>query len=277
MPRFGIAVDTEKCMECYNCFMACKDEHCGFSTAVSAPQPHMGQSWIRIASQERGDDSRRVKTSNVAIPCMHCKDAPCVKAAKKNAVYKRPDGIVIIDPQKAKGQKDIVNACPFKTIFWNEELGLPQKCTMCAHLLDDGYREPRCVEACPNEVLFFGDLDDPDSIVSQKIAHGRVTMLNEDVETNVIHLNIPTVFIAGSVYLPEDEIASGAQVELISSGTGEKRKTSTNYFGDWEFEWLSKDKAYLIRISYPDYKTVELSVLADSCHYAGEIILEPEK
>ena len=38
-------------------------------------------------------------------PCMHCDDAPCIKAAQNNAVYKREDGMVIIDPVKIKGAK----------------------------------------------------------------------------------------------------------------------------------------------------------------------------
>ena len=63
-------------------------------------------------------------------------------------------------------------------MFWNEELQLPQKCTMCAELLDDPIIrsfEPRCVEACPNQALVFGDLADPDSEISKLIAANRVT------------------------------------------------------------------------------------------------------
>lgn len=277
MARYGIAIDTSKCMACYNCFMACKDEHCGFSTAVSAAQPHTGQSWIRIESEERGDDTRRIKTSNVAIPCMHCKDAPCAKAAVNGAVYTRPDGIVIIDPEKAKGQKQIVEVCPYKAVYWNEELLLPQKCTMCAHLLDEGYSQPRCVEACPNEALFFGDLDDPNSEVSKAAAKERVTPLNGALDTAVIHLNIPTIFFAGSVYLPDDEVAENASVELFCAETGDRRAVTTNYFGDWEVEWLDKGRQYEITITYPGCETVKLSVTADTNRYVGEFILAPQK
>ena len=60
---------------------------------------------------------------------MHCQDAPCVDAAIDGAVYRRDDGIVIIDPEKAKGQERIVNTCPYRVIFWNQELQIPQKCT----------------------------------------------------------------------------------------------------------------------------------------------------
>ena len=278
--RYGIAVNTENCMACYNCVMACKDEHCGFATAVSAPQPHEGQFWVNIESRERGDDNRKVKTCNVAVMCAHCSDPACAKAAKNGAVYKQDDGIVIIDPEKAKGQKQIVDACPVGAVYWNEELQLPQKCTMCAHLLKEGYDKPRCVEACPNEALYFGDLDDPDSEVSKAIATGKVTPLDglKDQETGVTYLNIPTVFLAGSVYLPGDETgedaADGAVIVLTNKATGEKLEGKTNYFGDWEFENLSKNVSYDIEISYPGYKNVLLSAVTDTDHYVAEIILE---
>jgi Fe-S-cluster-containing dehydrogenase component len=57
------------------------------------------------------------------------------------------------DTDKAKGQKDIVKSCPYGTIWWNEEQNLPQKCTLCAHLLDEGWEKPRCVQACPTGAL----------------------------------------------------------------------------------------------------------------------------
>ena len=143
----GIAVNAARCMACYACFMACKDEHCGWASKLSAPQPHMGQYWMNIVEWERGDNERRIKTATVPTPCSHCAKPACMAAAKDGAVYKREDGIVIIDPEKAKGQKQIVDACPIHAIYWNEELQLPQKCTMCAELMDDpDYpgKEPRC-------------------------------------------------------------------------------------------------------------------------------------
>jgi Fe-S-cluster-containing dehydrogenase component len=88
-----------------------------------------------------------------------------------------PDGIVIIDPVKAKGQKAIVNSCPYRVIFWNAELEIPQKCTLCAHRLDEGEKQPRCVEACPTGALVFGDLDDPGSEIAgyQEVTREFVT------------------------------------------------------------------------------------------------------
>lgn len=279
MARYGIAVDSGRCMACYNCFMACKDEHCGHDCLpISAAQPHTGHLWMNLKEYERGNDLRRIKIATIQTLCTHCEDPACAKAAKDGAVYKREDGIVIIDPAKAKGQKGIIDACPIGAIYWNEELEIPQKCTMCAHLLDAGYKEPRCVEVCPNQALIFGDLDDPKSEISKIIAHGKATPLQglEGIKTNVVHLNIPTVFLAGTVYLPDDEVAIGATVTLKSS-KGEKIAGETNYFGDYEFEGLEKGETYEITIELKGYKIEILSACADIDRFVGDTLLNPVK
>ena len=130
-----------------------------------------GMNWIRVIERERGQYPV-VKVAYTPITCMQCEDAPCIKAARNKAVYRRPDGIVIIDPVKAKGQKQIVTACPYRVIEWNEEKQIPQKCTLCAHMLDKGEKVPRCVESCPTDALVFGDLDDPNSEVSKYVKKG---------------------------------------------------------------------------------------------------------
>ena len=279
--RLGIAVDSRMCMACYCCFMACKDEHCGFASKLSAKQPMMGHTWIDVREWERGNDSRRVKTASVATLCAHCQDPACAKAAKDGAVYKRPDGIVIIDPEKSKGQKEIVDACPIGAVYWNEELEIPQKCTMCAELLDDPeylaylgdpkLKMPRCVEACPNQALIFGDLDDPESDISKLVASQRNTQLEPlaGQETNVKYLNVPSVYLAGTVYLPKEleEVCIGAKVTLKCKETGETWSTETNYFGDWEVEWLPKNKNIDVTIEVPGYKAVDYTAYTDIDRY----------
>jgi len=256
--------------------MACRDEHCGFGSALSAPQPHEGHRWIDVRERERGTDNRKVKTASVATPCSHCKEPACLKAAGDGAVYVRKDGIVIIDPKKAAGQKAILSACPIGAVYWNDELNLPQKCTMCAELLDEGFKYPRCVGACPNEAMLFGDLDDPGSEVSKKIAQGRVTQLAElsGKETNVVHLNIPTIFLAGSVYTKEDDAVEGAKVTLTDKKSGTARSCETNCFGDWEFEWLDKGSEYELAVEKAGFKPFSAKTVADDDRYFGEIILE---
>ena len=281
MKKPGIAINSARCMACYACFMACKDEHCGWDTALSKAQPEMGQYWMNIVEWERGDNERRVKTATVPTPCSHCGDPSCLKAAKNGAVYKREDGIVIIDPEKAVGQKQIVDACPVHAIYWNEALQLPQKCTMCAELLDDpdypGF-EPRCVEACPNQALVFGDLADPDSEISKLIARSKVTPLaGTDENCSVVHLNIPSRFLAGTVAYPQEleEVCIGAKVVITNEATGESQQTLTNWAGDWEFEDLPRNASFTVDISFDGFKPVKYEHQStEHDHYVGITYLE---
>ena len=275
MPRFGIVIDSENCMSCFNCFMACRDEHCGHETKLSAPQPHEGHKWMDVRERERGNDNRRVKTASVPTPCSHCAEPACLEAASNGAVYIRDDGAVIIDHNLAVGQEAIVNACPIGAIYWNNDLRLPQKCTMCAELLDLGFSEPRCVGACPNGALLFGDLDDPESAAAKKIAASHVTQLPElsGSETNVVHVNIPSVFVAGSLYLPGNEAADGAVVTLTGQKDGAVYETKTNCFGDWEFEWLEKGAEYELAFGMPGYVPIKARIFADTDSYFGETTL----
>ena len=283
MKKPGIAINAARCMACYACFMACKDEHCGWDTALSKSQPELGQYWMNIVEWERGDNPRHIKTATVPVCCNHCEDPTCMKVAKDGAVYKRPDGIVIIDPEKAVGQKQIVDACPEKAVFWNEELQLPQKCTMCAELLDDpdypGF-EPRCVEACPNQALVFGDLADPDSEVSKLIAASKITPLAPgDKGCQVIHLNIPQKFLAGTVAYPKEleEVCIGAHVKITCAETGDTFETDTNWAGDYEFEDLPEGKSWRVEISYPGFRpAVYENERTDHDHYVGITYLEAE-
>ena len=282
MKKPGIAINSARCMACYACFMACKDEHCGWDTALSAAQPEMGQYWMNIIEWERGDNERRVKTATVPTTCNHCDDPKCVKVAKDGAAYQREDGIVIFDPVKAKGQKQLVDACPMHAAFWNEELQLPQKCTMCAELLDDpdypGF-EPRCVEACPNQALIFGDLADPESTISKVIAKNRVSNINGEGPGNVIHLNVPMKFLAGTVAYPKEleEVCIGAKVKITCDETGETHEMETNWAGDYEFEDLPEAKTWKVEISFPGFKTaVYEGERTDHDHYVGITYLEQE-
>jgi Fe-S-cluster-containing dehydrogenase component len=274
MARYGMLIDIYKCCGCYNCFLACRDEHCGNDfPGYSAAQPPEGQFWIKVLEKERGKYPK-VKINYTPITCMHCDNAACIKAARDGAVYRRPDGIVIIDPVKAKGQKQIVSACPYRVIEWNEELQLPQKCTLCAHMLDKGEKEPRCVEVCPTEALVFGDLDNPESKVAKLIAASNTESLHPEygLKEKVVYTNIPRKFVAGTVvYGDTDECAEGATVTL--SGNGKKMTTKTNLFGDFEFEGLADSTDYTVKIEAKGYKPKEMPAKTTNDVYLGVIML----
>ena len=270
--KYAMVIDINKCSGCYNCQLACKDEHCEHDyPGYAAPQPMTGQFWMRIIERERGKYPK-VKVAYTPVPCMQCKDATCLKAALDGAVYRRPDGIVIIDPVKAKGQKQIVSACPYRAIYWNEALQLPQKCTFCAHLMDDGWKEPRCVELCPTGALIFGDLNDKNSEVARLFASGEVLRPEYKLKENVVYIALPKKFIAGTVaYGDTDECAGGARVTISSDG--KTQTTTTNNFGDFEFEGLPDNTEYDVKIEAKGYKSQQLKAKTMVDVYLGVIKL----
>jgi len=276
MARYGMVINIDRCNGCYNCFLACRDEFEGNDYLPhSAAQPAEGKSWMKVTEKERGS-TPKVKVDYIPVPCLHCQDAPCVNKASDKSVYRRADGIVIIDPEKAKGKKETLLNCPHRVIYWNEEKELPQKCTFCAHLLDAGWKEPRCVEACPNEALVFGDLDDPASEVSRLIASSKTEELNPAfaLMPSVRYIDLPKRFIAGEVVLGDKlgECAAGVTVHLRNNG--ETIECRTDSFGDFEFDGLKASETYTIRVAHEGYETVEKAVVTYADVNVGVIELQ---
>ena len=275
MARYGMVIDITKCTGCYNCFLACRDEFAGNDYPnYSAPQTMTGMYWMRVIEKERGQYPK-VKVAYTPLTCMQCENATCIKMAQNNAVYKRPDGIVIIDPLKAKGQKQIVSTCPYRVIEWNEEQQLPQKCILCAHLLDKGEKVPRCVESCPTGALIFGDLDNPQSEAAKLMASGNTEALHPEygMKEKVRYISLPRKFVAGTViYGDIDECAGGLTVSL--SGNGQTRTTETNNFGDFEFEGLPDNTDYSVKIEAAGYKSKNVKAKTQKDIYLGEIVLK---
>jgi Fe-S-cluster-containing dehydrogenase component len=275
MARYGIVIDITKCTGCYNCFLTCRDEFAGNDYAgYTAAQPMSGMNWIKLIERERGQYPK-VKVAYTPVTCMQCENAGCIKVAQDKAVYRRPDGIVIIDPVKAKGQKQIVAGCPYRVIEWNEEKQVAQKCILCAHLLDKGEKVPRCVESCPTGALVFGDLDDPKSEISKLMATGNTEALHPEygMKEKVRYISLPRKFIAGTaIYGDIDEVATGLKVTL--SGNGESRNVKTNGFGDFEFEGLADNADYIVKIEEPGYKARSIKAKTMKDIYLGEIVLK---
>ncbi|MFP3263338.1 MAG: 4Fe-4S dicluster domain-containing protein [Nitrososphaeria archaeon] len=287
MTHYGMIIDVGRCVGCYNCFIACKDEFWDNDyPPYSRAQPDRGQYWIRLKEKERNFPQIVVRTDFVPIPCMHCRDPPCLKAARDGAVYVREDGIVMIDPEKSKGQRQIVDACPYGVIYWNEELQIPQKCTFCAHLLDQGWRRPRCVEACPADAMIFGDLDDPDSELSKlwrsaealspEQAKGDLLAPpgSDEYGVSVKYLRLPKPIVGGSVIFGDTgECAEGVRV-TVRGGDGVAAETVTNAFGDFMVEGLRMGGKYVVRLEHPDYQPKELEVTVNGDVNLGEVRLD---
>ena len=267
MKKWNLVIDVAKCHDCNNCFLSCKDEYVGNDfPPFSVAQPNHGHRWMNIMRKERGQYPK-VDVAYLPIPCMHCDDAPCIKQSKNGAVHKRADGIVLIDPGKAKGQKPIVDACPYGAIWWNEEHNLPQKCTLCVHLLDQGWKEPRCVQACPTGALRIIKVENAEmeEIVKSEIL--EIFHPEYNTKPRVYYENLyryTHCFIAGSVAVEKDGVsdcAQGATVTLIKET--QRKKTVTDTFGDFKFDGLEENSgSYHIEISYKDKerKTLEIDL-----------------
>ncbi|MFC1909463.1 4Fe-4S dicluster domain-containing protein [Chloroflexota bacterium] len=229
-------IDVARCNGCYNCQIVCKDEHVENDwSPVARPQPDTGQFWMKMTQETRGTIPK-VRVSYLPVLCMHCNNAPCLSACPvEGGIYKRPDGLVIIDPTKCTGCQKCVGTCPYSCIYFNEELNLAQKCTGCAHLLDKGWKEPRCVDACMTDAIRFGEESELSELIN------RAQALHPEYGTNprVYYLNLPKKFIGGTVYDPKkNEIIEGATCTLNDSKSGNRFTTITDGFGDFWFEGL---------------------------------------
>jgi len=244
----ALIIDITRCNGCYNCQIACKDEHVGNDwTPYAKPQPDTGQFWMKVTDIVRGTVPK-VKMAYWHDICQHCDDAPCIKACKAEAIYKRDDGIVIINPEKCTGSRNCIDACPYGVIYFNDDLNLSQKCTFCAHLMDRGWKEPRCVDACPTDALRFGEEAD----LQEYIKKAEILLPEEKTKPRVYYIGIPKKFIAGAVWDPaEDECTEGATVTLAGA-KGKKRVAKTDRFGDFWFEGLD-DGTYTVTIEKGGY------------------------
>ena len=275
MTQYKIVIDVSRCIGCYNCLLACRDEHIGRDhRPVSIGQSASGQNWIAIQEVERGSFPK-VKLAHVAIPCQQCADAPCIAASRNGAVYRRADGIVVIDSEKAAGQRNIVESCPYGAIFWNETHDAPQKCTFCAHLLDSGWKEPRCVEVCPTQAMVFGDAEDKSSAVAVLLATQSVESLHPEYETKPLvgYLGLPKPYLVGEVSL-SDQMQQPAAGIRVSLRCGDQVLTTlTDSFGDFEFGDLASDSEYLLKIDHPGYQPYEMRLQMAAILDLGNIVL----
>lgn len=279
MKKWNLVIDVAKCTNCNNCFLADKDEYVDNEfPGYAAPQPRHGHRWIDILRHERGR-APMVDVAYLPTMCNQCDDAPCVKASPDGAVYQRPDGIVIIDPQKAAGKKEIVASCPHGAVWWNEERNVAQKWIFDAHLLDQGWKEPRCAQVCPTGAI--RSLKTEDSEMGKLAESEGLEVLHPEfgAKPRIYYKNLyrfTKCFIGGSVAVERNGVIDcleGARVTVAKAGARRAEVTTDNY-GDFKFDRLDEDSgSYTVEISHPDCGSEVVEVRLGQSQYVGVINL----
>lgn len=164
--QYALVFDLHRCIGCHTCVMACKVEN-----GIDEPQTCFMKVFTNTGLLADIPSGKYPDLSLSWQPrtCMQCKNPPCVKSCPEEAIYWRPDGIVLIDEEKCTGCQICLDECPYDAIELNPGTKRAAKCSLCSQRVDQGL-EPLCVKECIFGAIQFGDTADPKSKVSRLIA-----------------------------------------------------------------------------------------------------------
>ena len=178
--RLGFVLDSDSCIGCHACTVACKSEH---DVPIG-----VNRTWVKyIETGQFPDVSRKFSV----MRCNQCEDAPCMKICPTSALYRADNGVVDFDDDDCIGCKSCMNACPYDALYINPETNTAHKCNMCNHRIEVGLL-PSCQIVCPTEAIKIGDLDDPTSDISKIIARDDVAVRSPEQNTK------PKVYYRGA-------------------------------------------------------------------------------
>lgn len=191
-PRWGMVIDLRKCIGCQACTVACSLEN--------GVPPDQHRTYVPTYEV---DGPRGPLQAPLPRLCNHCEDPPCLPVCPVDATFKRADGTVLVDADRCVGCGYCVQACPYGARFLNERTGTADKCSFCIQRVDAGLL-PACVETCVGGARVFGDLNDPESAVSQLLAENRTQVLKPEAGTGpqVRYIGLDDA-LAGEVELQE--------------------------------------------------------------------------
>lgn len=178
MARYGMLINTKRCVGCYACRMACQMRN------------HLAtnESFITFHELEHGSFPS-VYAEVVPTQCMHCADAPCQVVCPTHATYTTDSGVVLVDESRCVGCKYCMAACPYGARVQIHESGVIEKCRFCWIDSKGEPGEPSCVSTCISGARVFGDLDDPDSEISREIARTNALPIAGDLtKTNIYYV-----------------------------------------------------------------------------------------
>ncbi|MFC1905053.1 4Fe-4S dicluster domain-containing protein [Chloroflexota bacterium] len=211
MTKYGMLIDLESCTGCKACMTACKaNNNIPFGE-------YEGREYYRIWPMEAERGTYPYVIRNITpMLCMQCQDPPCLKTCPiPGAIYRREDGIVLVDEVKCDGCKVCIPACPYGALYFRKDRNIVDKCTLCVASIEQGGL-PECVKTCPCDAMFFGDVTDPESRVSQLIKEWQAKPLNSEFGTNPLVYYTPhAARLRGTVVNQKTgQVVRGASVTL---------------------------------------------------------------
>ena len=164
--QYGMVIDTSRCMGCQTCVVGCHLLHECPTDVYLGYLETVGQSENYLVTGTYPNVSVTFRPHL----CNHCASPACVANCPTGAMAKREDnGAVVVDTEVCIGCGTCASACPYGVPQIDEEASVSSKCTMCFDRQDHDHA-PWCVQACPAEARFAGDLNDPESPVAKYIA-----------------------------------------------------------------------------------------------------------
>ena len=211
MVNYGFVIDNRTCIGCHACTVACKSEH---DVPIGVNRTHVKY----IETGTYPDSSREFSVHR----CNHCEDAPCTTICPTYALFTREDGIVDFDNDRCIGCKSCMQACPYDALYIDPNEGTAAKCNYCAHRVEHSY-EPACVIVCPTESIVSGDLDDPHSPISLRIAENEVKVRKPEAGTK------PNVYYVET----SDEMLDPAATEVTGVGMWTDQAHGVGHFAKY--------------------------------------------
>jgi len=191
--RWGMLIDANLCATgCSECVSACHEEN----GVTGSGNPQTDANWIR---KVKLTDKQTGHVQSIPMMCQHCENPPCVDVCPTHASMKRADGIVLVDKHACIGCRYCMMACPYnarsfvhepvKEQIYPRGIGTVESCTLCVHRVDDpnAPRSTACVDACNSsghKAMWFGDLKDPDSEISQRLKEYGGEQIRADLGLN---------------------------------------------------------------------------------------------
>ncbi len=212
--NFGFVIDNRKCIGCHACTVACKSEN---QVPVG-----VNRTWVKYIEKGEFPDTRRLFS---VMRCNHCEDAPCVEICPVEALHTREDGIVDFDDRRCISCKACTQACPYDALYIDPNTKTAAKCNYCTHRVDIGL-EPACVVVCPEHAIISGDMENPETEISQLLARETVSARKTEKGTkpNLFYIDADKASLDGEETAKETDYMWSSQ----SSGVGKYAKFAEN-------------------------------------------------